>query len=175
MSHNFDLSVPDLASSSSTTPTSDPQAQHQTPCDVFHRLINLSSFGTDYEELKWEAARHALTLAFGKSNHGPALEEPTNVLKFLGYQIARQCTRRGTGERAGIEEVETVELKKSHEGAVRCAFAAFFNVENDPTPVLIPEHSRRRTPSWYLPIDQIRCTTFGFPKSGSPLLLLCRG
>ena len=109
---------------------------------LFHRPINLPSFGTDHEELKWEAARHALTLAFGKSNYNPALEDPMNVLKFLGYHIARQCTRRGTGEKAKIEEVEKVELEKSHEGAVRCAFGAFYNVDNVPAPVLIPEHSR---------------------------------
>ena len=109
---------------------------------LFHRLIDLASFGADNEELKWEPTRHALKLAFGRSSYSPTLEDPTNILKFLVYHIARQCVRRGTGEKAGIEEVETVELEKTREGAVKCAFAAFYNVDKDPAPVLVPEHSR---------------------------------
>ena len=97
--------------------------------NLFHRLINLPSFGTDHDGLEWEATRHAVTLAFGKSSYSPALEDPTSILKFLVYHIARQCVRRSTEGKAAIEEVETVELEKDHEGAVRCAFAAFSNVD----------------------------------------------
>jgi len=110
--------------------------------NLFHRLINLPSFGVDHEALKWETARHAVTLAFGKSSYNPTLEDPANILKFLVYHIARQRVRDCTGEKAGIEEVETVELEKCHEDAVRCAFGAFYNVDKDPAPVLVPEHSR---------------------------------
>lgn len=110
--------------------------------DLFHRLISLPSFATDHEALKWETARHALTLAFGKPSYNPALGDSTNILKFLVYHIARTCVRRGTGEKAEIEEVEMVGLEKGHEGAVRCAFAAFYNVDKDPAPVLIPEQSK---------------------------------
>jgi len=109
---------------------------------LFHRLINLPSFGIDHEGTKWEAARYALTLAFGRSSYNPTLEDPTDILKFLVYHIARQCVRHGTGEKAEIEEVEMVELEKSQEGAVRCAFAAFYNVDKDPAPVSVPEHSK---------------------------------
>jgi len=109
---------------------------------LFHRLINLPSFGTDHEELKWEAARHALTLAFGRPSCNPILEDPTDILKFLAYHIARSCVRRGSGEKAGIEEVEMVELEQGHEGAIKCAFAAFYNVDKDPAPILVPEHSK---------------------------------
>jgi hypothetical protein len=38
--------------------------------------------------------------------------------------------------------VETVELEQGHEDAVRCAFTAFYNVDKDPAPVLVPEHSK---------------------------------
>ena len=110
--------------------------------NLFHRLIDLPSFGTDHEAPKWETARHALTLAFKRSNHCPTLEDPTNILKFLVYHIARMCARHGIGEKVGIDEVEMVELEKDHEDAVRCAFAAFYNVDKDPAPVIVPEHSK---------------------------------
>ena len=110
--------------------------------NLFHRLINLPPFGTDHEALKWEPARHTLTLAFGRPSCNPTLEDPTDILKFLVYHIARSCVRRGSGEKAGIEEVEMVELEKDHEGAVKCAFAAFYNVDKDPAPILVPEHSK---------------------------------
>lgn len=109
---------------------------------LFHRLINFPSFGSEHEALKWEAARHALTLAFGKASYNPSLDDPTNILKFLVYHVARRRIRRGTGEKAGIEEVEVAELEKDHETAVRCAFAAFYGVDKDPAPVLVPEHSK---------------------------------
>ena len=109
---------------------------------LFHRLIDLSSFGTDHEVIKWEAARHSLTLAFGRAGCTPALDDPTNILRFLVYHVSRQYVRRGGGEKAGIDEVEMVELDKDHENAVRCAFAAFYNVDKDPAPVLVPEHSK---------------------------------
>lgn len=109
---------------------------------LFNRLINVPSFGNEHEALKWEAARHALTLAFGRTGHNPTLDDPTNILKFLVYHIARRRVRHGTGEKAGIEEVEIVGLEKGHEAAVRCAFAAFYNIDKDPAPVLIPEHSK---------------------------------
>ena len=38
--------------------------------------------------------------------------------------------------------METVELEKSYEGAIRCAFVTLYNVDNDPASVLIPEYSR---------------------------------
>ena len=110
---------------------------------LFHRLVNLPLFSTDHEALKWETARYALTLAFGKPNYNPTLEDPTNILKFLVYHVARSRVRLGTGEKAGIEEVEMVELEKDHEGAVRSAFASFYGVDKDPAPVLVPEHSKR--------------------------------
>ena len=110
--------------------------------NLFHRLIDLPSFGADHEALKWETARHALTLAFKKSSYNPALEDPTNILKFLVYHTARLSVRRGTGEKAATEEVGMVELEKGHEDAVRCAFVAFYNVDKDPAPVLVPEHSK---------------------------------
>jgi hypothetical protein len=109
---------------------------------LFHRLINLPSFGTDHEALKWETARHVSTLAFGRSSYNPTLEDPTNILKFLVYHIARPCVRYGTGEKSGIEEVDMVELEKGHEDAVRCAFAAFYNGDKDPAPVVVPEHAK---------------------------------
>lgn len=109
---------------------------------LFHRVMDLPSFGAEHETLKWEAARHALTLAFGRAHYNPTLDDPTNVLKFLVYHIARHRVRRGTGEKAGIEEVEMVEMEKEHESAVRCAFSAFYNVDKDPAPVLIPQHSK---------------------------------
>lgn len=109
---------------------------------LFHRLINLPSFGSEHEAHKWETARHALRLAFGRASYNPSLDDPTNILKFLVYHIARQRIRHGTGEKVGIEEVEAIELEKDHETAVRCAFAAFYNIDKDPAPVLIPEHSK---------------------------------
>ena len=109
---------------------------------LFHRLTNLPSFGSEHEALKWEIARHALTLAFGRANYNPALDDPTNILKFLVYHVTRQSVRRGTGEKAGIEEVEMIELEKGHETAVKCAFAAFYHIDKDPAPILIPEHSK---------------------------------
>ena len=109
---------------------------------LFHRLINLPSFGTDHEALKWETARHTMTLAFGRSSCNPTLEDPTDILKFLVYHIARSRVRLGAGEKAGIEEVEIVELEKAHEGAVKCAFASFYKVDKDPAPILVPEHSK---------------------------------
>jgi len=110
--------------------------------NLFHRLIDLPSLATDHDGLKWEAARHALALAFGGPSCCPTLEDPTNILKFLIYHIARQRVRPGTGEKVGIQEVETVELEESHEGAVKCAFAAFYSVDEDPAPVSVPEHSK---------------------------------
>ena len=88
-----------------------------------------------------------MTLAFGRSSYNPTLEDPTNILKFLVYRIARQRVRHGTGEKAGIEEMEMGELEQDHEGAIRCAFTAFYSVDKDPTPVLVPEHSR------HLPVE----------------------
>jgi len=35
-----------------------------------------------------------------------------------------------------------VELEKDHEDAARCAFTAFYNIDKDPAPVLVPEHSK---------------------------------
>ena len=109
---------------------------------IFHRLIDLPSFGSGHETLKWETARHALTLAFGRASYSPALDDPTDILKFLIYHIARRKIRSDTGEKAGIEDADIVELEKDRETAVRCAFAAFYGVDKDPAPVLIPEHSK---------------------------------
>ena len=111
----------------------------------FHRLIDIPSFGTDHEAPKWETARHVLTLAFKKSKYCPTyptLEDPTNLLKFLVHHIARVCVRHDIGENAGADEVEMVELEKDHEDAVRCGFGAFYNVDKDPAPVIVPEHSK---------------------------------
>ena len=111
----------------------------------FHRLIDIPSFGTDHEAPKWETARHALTLAFKRSKYCPTyptLEDPTNLLKFLVHHIARVCVRHDIGENAGADEVEMVELEKDHEEAVRCGFGAFYNVDKDPAPVIVPEHSK---------------------------------
>ena len=110
--------------------------------NLSHRLIDLPLLGIEHEALKWNTARHTLTLAFKKASYSPTLEDPTNILKFLIYHVARLSVRRGTGEKAEIEEVEMVELEKGHEDAVRCAFAAFYNVDKDPAPVLVPEHSK---------------------------------
>lgn len=110
--------------------------------NLFHRLINLPSFGAENETLKWETVRHCLTLAFGRASYSPTLDDPTNILKFLVYHIARQRVRRGTEEKAVIEEVEMVELEKDHETALKCAFSAFYHIDKDPAPVLIPEHSK---------------------------------
>jgi len=136
------LPVGDLVGPFKLFPAMDSDTVASRSYNLFHRLINLPSFGVDHEALKWETARHALTLAFGKSSYNPTLEDPTNILRFLVYHIARQRVRNSNREKAEIEEVETVELEKGHEDAVRCAFAAFYNVDKDPAPVLVPEHSR---------------------------------
>ena len=136
------LPVGDLLGPFKLFPAMDSDTVASRSYNLFHRLINLPSFGVDHEALKWETARHALTLAFGKRSCNPTLEDPTNILKFLVYHIARQRIRDSTGEKAEIEEVEIVELEKGHEDAVRCAFEAFYNVDKDPAPVLVPEHSR---------------------------------
>jgi len=109
---------------------------------LFHRVMDHPSFGTDHEAVKWEAARHALTLAFGRANYEPILEDPTNILRFLVYHIARPCVCTRIGEEVGTEEVGMVELEESHEAVVMCAFAAFYNVDKDPAPVLVPERSK---------------------------------
>ncbi|KAF9649517.1 hypothetical protein BDM02DRAFT_3113752 [Thelephora ganbajun] len=136
------LPVGDVISPLKLLPPVDSDIVASRSYGLFHRLTNLPSFGADHEALKWETARHALTLAFGKSGYNPTLEDPTNILKFLNYHIARQCVRHSTGEKTGIEEVEMVELEKDHENSVRCAFTAFYNVDKDPAPVLVPEHSK---------------------------------
>ena len=110
--------------------------------NLFHRLVDLPSYGTEHDALRWEAARHALTLAFGRASYNPSLDDPTNILKFLVYHLTRQRVRHGIEEKAGVEEIETIELETNHEDAVRCAFAAFYNIDKDPAPVLIPEHSK---------------------------------
>lgn len=136
------LPVGDLVGPFKLFPAMDSDTVASRSYNLFHRLTNLPSFGIDHEALKWEATRHALTLAFGKSSYNPTLEDPTNILKFLVYHIARQRVRNGAGEEVQIEEAETVELEEGHENAVRCAFGAFYNVDKDSAPVLVPEHSR---------------------------------
>ena len=136
------LPVGDLVGPFKLFPVMDSDTVASRSYNLFHRLMNLPSFGVDHEALKWEAARHALTLAFGRSSYNPTLEDPTNILKFLVYHIARQRVRNSTGEKTGIEEAEMVELEKGHEDAIRCAFVAFYNVDKDPASVLVPEHSR---------------------------------
>ena len=136
------LPIGDVVGPFKLFPSMDSDTVASRSYNLFHHLINLPSFGTDHEALRWETARHALTLAFGRSSYNPTLEDPTNILKFLVYHIAGQRVRRDNWEKTGIEEVETVELEKDHEGAVRCAFTAFYNVDKDPAPVSVPEHSR---------------------------------
>ena len=136
------LPIGDVVGSFKLLPPMDSTTVAARSYSLLHRLIDLPPFGGELETLKWEAARHSLTLAFGRASYNPALGDPTNILKFLVYHIARQVIRCGVGEKAGIKQVEMVGLEKGYENAVRCAFAAFYGIDKDPAPVLIPEHSK---------------------------------
>ena len=90
------LPVGDVVGPFKLFPSMDSDTVASRSYNLFHHLINLPSFGTDHEALKWETARHAVTLAFGRSIYNPTLEDPTNILKFLVYHIAGQRVRRDT-------------------------------------------------------------------------------
>ena len=70
------LPVGDVVVPFKLSPTMDSDTVASRTYNLFHRLINLPSFGTDYEALKWETARHALTLACGRASYNPTLEGP---------------------------------------------------------------------------------------------------
>jgi len=71
--------------------------------------------------------------------------------------------------------VETVGLEQDREGAVSCTFTAFCNVDKDPAPVLVPEHSRHLLvellPGICRLIESDDRACLASPNRGNPLLL----